>query len=217
MEAIAYLRVSSAGQVDGDGFARQRAAIDKRAATMGLEIVEEFRDEGVSGTKDWHERPGLTALMERIAENGVRLVLVEKADRLTRDLVIGELILRELQRSGVQVIEAEAGQDLTTIDNPTAKLIRQVLGAVAEFEKDALVAKLRAARRRKGVKEGRKPYGSQPHERLILGLARQERDQGKTLRDVAIMLNLGGHLNSAGRQWTVSSVSRLLQRPAAPR
>jgi DNA invertase Pin-like site-specific DNA recombinase len=55
----------------------------------------------------------LTALVERVASNCVRTVLVERADRLARDLVEGELILRELRQAGVRVIEAEAGTDRT--------------------------------------------------------------------------------------------------------
>ena len=163
-KAIAYLRVSSVGQVGGDGFPRQREAIERFARTRQLNVVDEFRDEGVSGTLSLLERPGLSLLVERVSGNGVRLILVEKADRLARDLVEGELILREFRRLGIRVVEVEGGQGLTDgSDNPTGNLIRHVLGAVAEFEKSALVGKLRAARRRKrereGRCEGRKPFG----------------------------------------------------------
>ena len=94
--------------------------------------------------------------------NGVRVVLVERADRLARDLIVGELILNQLRELGVKVIAADSGTELTAGDeDPTRTLIRQVLGAVAQFEKAVIVSKLKAARVRKrraeGRCEGRKP------------------------------------------------------------
>jgi DNA invertase Pin-like site-specific DNA recombinase len=58
-KALSYLRVSGKGQVEGDGFPRQREAIARYAKTAGVEVVEEFRDEGVSGTKREARGPGL--------------------------------------------------------------------------------------------------------------------------------------------------------------
>ncbi len=94
-KAVSYLRVSGRGQIGGDGFPRQRERVQKYAATHGIEIIEEYRDEGVCGEKDLGSRPGLGALLDRIESNGVRLVLVEKSDRLARDLMVGEIILAE--------------------------------------------------------------------------------------------------------------------------
>ena len=100
-----------------------------------MKVVDEFLDEGVSGTLPLGGRPGLTELFDRILDNGVRVVLIEKADRLARDLIEGELIMRELRKADVRVIEVEGGTDMTEGDasNPTATPIRQVLGAVAQF------------------------------------------------------------------------------------
>ena len=50
IEALSYLRVSTQGQVEGDGFPRQREAIADYAAKASMKVVDEFRDEGVSGT-----------------------------------------------------------------------------------------------------------------------------------------------------------------------
>ncbi|MEZ5989856.1 MAG: recombinase family protein [Planctomycetota bacterium] len=217
------MRVSTAAQVEGDGFPRQRKVIAKFAASAGVSVVEEFTDEGVSGTKPLAQRPGLSALLARILSNGVRLVLVEKADRLARDLIEAELILRELSKAGVQVIEAEGGHDLSAGDdaNPTAKLIRQVLGAVAEFEKSALVAKLRAARDRvraeRGRCEGPVPYGKLPGEadglsRLLL-LARKPRGKPRrSLREIARILDEEGVPTRTGAAWSASSVQLILRR-----
>lgn len=209
-KSIAYLRVSSAGQVSGDGFARQREAIAARADADGYQVVDEFRDEGVSGTLPLSERPGLSALLERIIGNGVRVVLVERADRLARDLVEAELILREFQSLGVRIIEAEGGNDLAEDDSPTAKLIRQVLGAVAEFEKSALVAKLRVARVRTGRLGGRPPY---PPEvvRLAKKLRRRVvKGRPWSHKRIAAALTDQDVPTQSGRPWAASTVRDLL-------
>lgn len=209
--------------MEGDGFPRQREAIADYAAKASMKVVDEFRDEGVSGTLPLGERPGLTEMFERILANGVRVVLIEKADRLARDLIEGELILRELRKAKVRVIEVEGGTDMTDGDalNPTATLIRQVLGAVAQFERSALTAKLRAARDRKrretGRCEGPVPYGEQPGEgaglQRILALARKPRGKPRrSLREIAKVLHDEGVPTRTGAAWSVSSLQVILRR-----
>ena len=219
--AVSYLRVSGLGQVDGDGFHRQRESVQERARALGLKIVQEFRDAGVSGTKALQDRPGLAALVEHVSGNGVRTVLVEKADRLARDLIEGELILRELRSAGVRVIEAEGGTDLTEGEgNPTAKLIRQVLGAVAEFEKSAMVQKLAAARRRarkaRGRCEGPSPFGQLPGEHAalqdLLRLARRRNGKRLSAAEIARRMDELGRKPRRSKRWSRSSVSVILRR-----
>jgi DNA invertase Pin-like site-specific DNA recombinase len=149
IEAVSYLRCSGLGQVDGDTWDRQTAAITKYAKSHGMIVVDEFRDAGVSGAKDLDSRPGLAALIDRIESNGVRVVLVENATRLARDLMMSEVILAQLKDAGCTVIDCDSGTNLIDdSDDPTRRLIRQVLGAVAEFDRRVTVLKLRAARNR---------------------------------------------------------------------
>ena len=221
-KAVSYLRVSSRGQVKKDGFPRQRRAVQEYTKAHRLELIDEFRDEGVSGAKETFERPGLTALLDRILANGVKVVLVEKADRLARDLIVGELILGEFRKAEVKVIAAESGTDLTAgDDNPTAKLIRQVLGAVAEFEKTGLVLKLRAARerrrRKEGRCEGRKPFGTLPGEQETLArmkvLYRNPRRRKRlSCGKIAAILNEEGRPTRTGRPWNPGTVWALMRR-----
>ncbi len=215
--------MSSGGQIDGDGLDRQRDVVAAYAKKTGVELVAEFVDAGVSGTLALADRPGLSELLAKILGNGVRLVLVEKADRLARDLVEGELLLREFRRVGVSVIEAEGGTNLSEGDdaNPTAKLIRQVLGAVAEFEKSGLVLKLRAARRRvkaeRGRCEGAVPFGEREGEagaleRLIV-LSRKPRSKPRrSLAEIAACMNEEGWPTRRGGPWSRSTVQAILQR-----
>jgi DNA invertase Pin-like site-specific DNA recombinase len=97
-------------------------------------LLEEFSDLGVSGATELADRPGLAALLDRLESNGVRTVIVERADRLARDLMVQEVIVGQFSKLGARILTAD-GVDLTSSDDPTRRLIRQVLGAVAEFEK----------------------------------------------------------------------------------
>jgi site-specific DNA recombinase len=85
-KAFAYLRVSGKGQIKGDGFARQLQAIRGYAAAHEIKIAGVFREEGVSGTTESLDRPAWLAMMTEILANGVRTIIIEKLDRLARDL-----------------------------------------------------------------------------------------------------------------------------------
>jgi DNA invertase Pin-like site-specific DNA recombinase len=77
-------------------------------------------------------------LLDRIESNGVRTVLVEDASRFARDLMTQELGILVLIKRGVRVITA-SGDDLTDSSDPARKMMRQVAGAFAEYEKARLV------------------------------------------------------------------------------
>jgi DNA invertase Pin-like site-specific DNA recombinase len=221
MQALSYLRVSSRGQLDGDGFERQRIAVARYAKVEGYTVVGEFA-ESTSGVNELSEREALGELLDRIDSNGVRVVIVERADRLARDLVVGELLLAEFRRRDVRVLSAEGGVDLTAVDDPTSKLIRQVLGAVAEFEKSVLVAKMRAARDRRSKVagrrvEGRKRYGHTKAEQVVLGRVRELRrkPRGSTRRSwtaVAAVLNAEGLVAREGQAWNAGTLHRIGRR-----
>lgn len=220
VKAVSYLRVSGKGQIEGDGFARQREAIRLYAAGQRIEILEEYRDEGVSGTKELADRPGLAALLDRLESNGVQTVVVERADRLARDLMIQEVLVGQCVKIGVRILTAD-GVDLTNDgDDPTRRLIRQVLGAVSEFEKRVIVLKLRAARERKRARgervEGVKPYGHFPAEQALIDRIRRLRRKpakGRRLSVAAIaaQLNAEGHRNRAGREWSAQLIHHVLK------
>lgn len=224
--AVSYLRVSSKGQIAGDGLPRQRAAVQSYAKAHGLDLVAEFADEGVSGSTEGPARPGLAALLDRVESNGVRVVLVERADRLARDLMVSEWILCELAKADVEVICAADGTVLTDVatDDPTRRLIRQVLGAVAEFDKACIVLKLAAARARTraatGRCEGRKPYGARSGERatiaLIRKLRRKPRGRGKrAMSYAAVAAELNARsipTRTEGAQWHAETVRLIHQR-----
>lgn len=155
-DTLAYLRVSGKGQVSENGLRRQSDAIAAYARAHWLQVAATYKDAGVSGATELSDRAGLAALIDHVESNGVRTVLVERAEQLARDLMVGEIMLGQFRDLGVRVVAAEAGTDLTAADDdPTCKLIRQVLGAIAEFDKSVTVAKPRAARERQRRRNGR--------------------------------------------------------------
>lgn len=223
--AIGYCRVSSAGQAqDGkDGLPRQRAAIRAYCAGKKLELVETHEDAGVSGTVPLEGRDGLTTALQRCTELGVDMLVIERADRLGRDLIVSEMAVRAFSQADIAIVAADTGQDLTDADSdPSRKLIRQVLNAVAEYERSALVAKLRAARQRKtrngGHGVGCYRFGEHPDRpdeahtlARIKGLRRSTPGRKRTtLRTVADALNTEGRLSRTGRPWTPAMVRDLL-------
>jgi DNA invertase Pin-like site-specific DNA recombinase len=220
VKAVTYLRVSGAAQIDGDGFPRQREVCAAYASANGIEIAGEYRDEACSGCTDADAREAFGQMIERIAGNGVRLVLVERADRLARDLIVSETLLATLRKLGVRVIEACSGIELTDASDPSRILVRQVLGAVAEFNRRELVGKLAKARKRirdAGLRcEGVRLYGSRPGESAgldrILDLVHGER---LSFRKAAATLNAEGIPSRSGKPWTAGTVQSVVVRAAS--
>lgn len=213
-KAFAYLRVSGKGQVDGDGFPRQRAAIKAYADTHGIRIKQWFQEEGVSGTKDLPDRPALQELLVALHSNGVRVVLIEKLDRLARDLMVQETIIGDLRKNGFELISV-AEPDLCS-DDPSRKLVRQVFGAIAEYERSMIVLKLRAARQRARIRdgrcEGRKRFGVRPGEQEIVERIQKLADKGLNYSQIAEKLNAEGLPTRANGAWYPATVSRILLR-----
>jgi len=224
-QAIGYLRVSSAAQAkDGkDGFPRQREAIRAYCKGQRIELLEEHEDAGVSGTVPLVGRDGLSRALERCGELGATLLVVEKADRLGRDLIVSEMAVRAFADVGVSIVTADTGENITEAGNdPSRKLIRQVLNAVAEYERSALVAKLRAARERKRRNGGHAvgcyrlgEHPERPQEAETLARLRELRRTGHgrkraTLAELAAALNMEGRASRTGRPWTQAMVRDLL-------
>lgn len=206
------MRTSSATNVgEGkDSEVRQRAAIDGYAAEAGFVVVDWFYDAAVKGVDPVTERPGFAAMLDRIAGNGVRTILVESPDRFARDLAVQLAGHDYLRRLDIVLIPASA-PDFFTEDTPTGVLVRQVLGAIAQFEKATMVAKLRAARERKkartGKCEGRKSYAEMNPD---LVAAAKLLSPGRSLRAIAAELARSGYLGPNGAPYSASSVKSML-------
>lgn len=212
IKAHAYLRVSGKGQVEGDGFTRQLKAIREYAAAHDIKIVNIYREQGVSGTKDMENRPAFLDMMTALHSNGVKLVLVEKLDRLARDLMVQETIIGDLRKNGFDLISVMEPDLLQ--DDPSRKMMRQIFGAIAEYEKTMLVIKLRGARTRQRAKagrcEGRKVYGFYEGEAAVIERMKELRASGLGFDRTAAQLNAEGLTTRTGAPWHGLVVNRIL-------
>lgn len=217
MNVFGYVRVSGRGQIDGDGPSRQRLAINHFCNSHGLTLVSDYFERGVSGTVEGMDRPEFTAMIEHIEVCGYRAIVVERMDRLARDLMVQEFLLAECRKRTIKVFAVDQGSLIDMASDsgdPTRKLIRQLLGALAEWEKSQLVSKLRAARQRKksqaGYCEGQRPFGSWPAEQAILDFAVSMYETTKNYDRVAKMLNDGGFKPRYAKQFDRKSVRGLI-------
>jgi DNA invertase Pin-like site-specific DNA recombinase len=214
VEAVGYMRTSSATNVgaDKDSEKRQRAAIEGYARANDYAVVEWFYDANVKGADSVAARPGFSAMLDRIASNGVRSIIVESPDRFARDLAVQLAGHDFLKKLGVQLIPATA-PDFFLEDTPTAVLVRQVLGAIAQFEKSSLVAKLKAARDRKraetGKCGGRKSYAEAKPQ--VVALAKEMSEQGISYRRISAELAARNYLTAGGKPYVASAVQSMLE------
>lgn len=169
-----YIRISSKTNENGDSKERQKLAIKNYAKANDMRIVRCDADIGVRGSTNIFDRKGFWELFEYCIKNNIKIILCENASRFARDQMVGEWGYRELKKHGIQIVPVDS-PDYYTLENddPTINLIRQVLGSIAEFEKNSIVGKLRGARKRKKDKEG-KCEGRKSYEE-IYGKARYEK------------------------------------------
>jgi DNA invertase Pin-like site-specific DNA recombinase len=175
-----------------------------------------YADEAVKGSDPIDTRPGFAVMLEALEANGTKTIIVETANRFARDLMVQEVGYAMLRSRGIDLIAADSPTSFLD-DTPTARLIRQVLGAVSEFEKAMLVAKLKGARdrkRRTGIKvEGRKSIAEERPEtvQLARSLARSRPKGGKrSLREVAAALAEAGHTTKTGKPYAATAIKLML-------
>lgn len=240
--AIGYLRVSGLGQVDKDGEQRQLDSVLAFCKQNGLELIATQFEKGVSGTVEGLDRPEFRNVLDIIAREDIAweqkrhpnamvdfggvekkrnrpCIVVERMDRLARDLMVQELLLRECRERGIEVYTTDQPGliDIASdLGDPTRKLFRQIMGALAEWEKSALVLKLRKARDRKRAETGRcegiLPFCLTPSGKYILERVQALRDQGRTVRQIVADLNENGFTTCTGKPWTKRPLLQLVQK-----
>jgi site-specific DNA recombinase len=211
--AFGYLRVSGESQVKGDGPVRQRAAITKWAKDHGYRIVRWFEENAVSGTTESMDRPAFNGMLEALLSNGTRTVLIERLDRLARDVYIQEGTIRLLKEKGFELISVSE-PDLNSNDMYRVAM-RQIMGVFAELDRKSIVFKLRAARQRKkattGRCEGRMPYGFREGEQAIIDRIKAEHVKGKNYEQIARDLN-NERIRPRTGQWYPANVRKIVKR-----
>ena len=230
MRLAAYLRVSTDQQTEGLGLDVQEATIAKWARTHGHTIAATFTDTGVSGSNGLDTRAGLADALDALKTGAADGLIVYRLDRLARDLIVQEQLLAEMRRGrwAMHSTSESEGQYLTDDPaDPSRKMIRQVLGAVAEYERSMIALRLYSGRRKKaeagGFAGGKPPFGWKSEngelvpvadEQATLTRIRQLHAAGESLRSIAATLIAEGHRPRRGKTWHPGVLARLTADPA---
>lgn len=223
LKAVAYLRVSGRGQVEGYGFDRQADTIAAWAKHAGATVTTTYREEGVSGTKDEAHRPEFARMVEDLLSNGCRTIVVESLDRFARDLTVQMQLLAYLSSKGLTLISASTGDDVTAhiADDPMRKAMIQMQGVFSELDKNLIVRKLRKGREKRraetGRCEGRKPYGARPGEAEVVARIRElhrkpHSGQRRSLQQIVDILNAEGRPTRTGKPWSKQVLHQIIAR-----
>ena len=154
-----YLRVSSEEQREAGTIQTQREFLEGYHQLHGLEVVQTYADDGISGTTPLHERPEGGRLLEDAKEGKFGAVLVYRLDRLGRALLVVVDAHDRLEALGVGLVSATEHVDTTT---PSGRLHFQMLGSFAEFERASIRERTRDGLHRayrNGRQTGVIPYG----------------------------------------------------------
>ena len=229
--AALYARVSSDRQREQETIASQTAALQAHAAAHDYVVPPEwvFEDDGYSGTT--LVRPGLEAVRDLAASGQIVAVLVHAPDRLSRTYAYQILLTEELARCGVSVVylKAPAG------DTPEDRLLVQVQGMIAEYERAQIVERTRRGKRHKaqcGVVNALSgaPYGYRyvkktDHAHAVYVVEETEAamvrqvfaaytQEGVSLREITRRLTAGQVPTRKRGRWDPSTISKLLRNPA---
>ncbi|MEO7861115.1 MAG: recombinase family protein [Nitrospirales bacterium] len=177
-----YARVST----DGQSVENQLRELEAVAVKEGWEVVERFVDKGYSGAKGRDGRPAFDKLCKGIVRREFELVAAWSVDRLGRSLQHLVTFLNELHSKQANLYLHKQGIDTTT---PGGRLLFQMLGVFAEFERAMIVERVNAGLKRARA-EGKvlgRPRVSASVEAKVLAL----RGSGQGMRSIARELGIG--------------------------
>ena len=192
-----YARVSTSNQ--GQDVSLQTREQHQFAEARGWKVFDDYIDQGVSGSKD--SRPELNRLMADARRRKFDIVLVWKLDRFGRSLRHLVNALAEFESLNISFVSLSDNLDLSTA---SGRLMFNIIGAMAEFERELIRERVKAGMKNakaKGVRIGR------PRTQVDASQIACLREGGASLREIATRLGV-----SLG---TVASRSKRLSRSAS--
>lgn len=217
--AALYLRISRDDEGNGLGTARQEGELRQLAETLGLDVVDTFRDDGISATSG-AKRPGYEALCQAIGEGRFGAVLAWHTDRINRNIGKAVKFYALVREHGVDVRTVQAGKlDLVT---PAGRLQAHNLAAASEYEagiksERQLSKHLELARAGRPA-SGRRVFGwadgarteLEPTEAAAIRDAADRVIAGQSVNSIAADWNARGVVTSEGGEWRPTRVRDLL-------
>ena len=224
MQAVLYIRVSTEGQAtEGVSLEAQLSKLNAWAALHDAEIVGTFNDAGISGMDEG--RPGLAAAMQAATEHQAALV-VYSLSRLSRSTSHCIKLADQLNKAGANLVSLSEQLDTTSA---AGRMVFKMLAVLAEFERDQLAERTRAAmqhKKSKGERVGTVPFGYtlaadgitlEPNAAQLeaVELIRKLRQTGLSLQQIADELTARSIPTAKGNaQWTQQAVNRIVKRAA---
>jgi len=220
--AIGYCRVSTHEQADkGLSLKNQAEKIRQYCKLKDIELVETIEDAGESAKN--LDRPGMQQIIKGCSGGEFDIVVIYKLDRLTRKVRdLGYLIEDIFERNGVQFASLKESFDTSTANG---KLFMNILGVVAQWERDIISERTRdvlQSKKSKGERLGPPFYGlrldestgelsKHPEEMKVLNRARELRGLGLTLHEIAQVLNRENYRTRQRSLWKHQNISYLLK------
>ena len=219
--AVAYLRVSTPGQVGDDkfGIESQREMIKEYCVNNEIEVVNWYIDEGVSGTEI--HRPALDKIFEgEVTNPPVDYIVVAKTDRLSRDVTLYYSYKVKLQERGLEILSVK--EDWSAQDRLTAMILENFMAVVAQIERENIKTRMSGGRKAKatqgGYAGGQAPMGYKvvdkklvineeeaPTVRFIFKM----KSEGATMQGTVDALNAAGYKTRRGKPFVTSTVQSI--------
>lgn len=199
----------------------QRSAIEAWALANGVTVVAWHLDKGISGSSEIEDRPELLRALAELKIRKAGFLIIAKRDRLARDTLVAQLIERAVRDCGGKIASADG---IGNGDDAASALLRQILDSVAQYERQIIRGRIKAAlrvKRDRNERVGRTMYGfrvggdgktleSDEKEQTVIEEARRLRAAGLTFRTVAEVLAAQGMLSRSGRVFDPKQVLRML-------
>lgn len=218
-KAIGYIRVSTDDQAEsGLSLAHQRAKIEAFAMATDLSLVEVIEDAGESAKS--MNRPGLLRAIEAVRRGEAGALVILKLDRLTRSVRDLGTLVDLFEKTGAALISV---QDSINTSTAAGRLVLNVLGSVAQWEREAIGERTAAAmqvKKGRGELVGAVPFGfdlgddgktliPNSQEQEALSILRELRAQGLSYRKIGAELESRGIRTKNGGTWQAMTIRNL--------
>lgn len=233
MKVVAYTRVSTDKQADhGSGLEIQAEQIRRWCQQNGHRLVGHHEDAGQSGTLGVDRRLALADALHDCATRKARGIVVARLDRLARDLIVQETLIAEAGKSGARIFSCNDTENAYLDDpaldqDPSRTLVRQMFGAIAQYERAMIRMRMDAGKARKisegGYAHGAPPYGYRAHDGELvpvpaeldaIAMMRAMRAAGGSWRQICAHLEAAGVPTAkGGTTWHSNTVRRIVERP----
>lgn len=199
---VAYVRVSSASQMDNTSIEMQKDKIELYCKLHNINLVKVFEDESKSGKST--DREAYNNMLDFIKDksNNINGIVAYKSDRLHRSLYNLLGMIKELQELDISFVSITEQFDTSTAQG---MLFLQMLGSFSEFERTLINERTKSGRVQKGKKNlyagGRVPFGYMllENDKLIIN-----ENEANIIKDIFKLRSKGSSLTTIGKKYNMS-------------